>query len=55
VDVIDENPGISQKEIAMEMNITPPTVNYHIGILASAKMIHVVRQGRRTECFVEKT
>ena len=54
VDVIDGNPGISQKEIAMAMNITPPTVNYHIGILASAKMIRVVREGRRTNCFVER-
>ena len=54
VDVIDENPGISQKEIATAMNVTPPTVNYHIGILASAKMIRVVREGRRTNCFVER-
>lgn len=53
VDVIDEHPGITQKEIASEMNITPPTVNYHIGILASAKMIRVIREGRRTMCFVE--
>ncbi len=55
VDVIDENPGISQKEIAMAMNITPPTVNYHIGILANAKTIRVVREGRRTNCFVERS
>lgn len=55
VDVIDENPGISQKEIATAMNVTPPTVNYHIGILASAKMIRVVREGRRTNCFVERS
>lgn len=54
VDVIDRNPGISQKEIAQAMNVTPPTVNYHIGILASAKMIRVVREGRRTNCFVER-
>lgn len=55
VDVIDENPGISQKEIATAINITAPTVNYHIGILASAKMIRVVREGRRTNCFVERS
>lgn len=55
VDVIDENPGISQKEIAMVINITPPTVNYHIGILANTKMIRVVREGRRTNCFVERS
>ncbi|MEE9506257.1 MAG: FG-GAP-like repeat-containing protein [Thermoplasmata archaeon] len=54
VDVIDRNPGISQKEIAQAMNVTPPTVNYHIGILASAKMIRVVREGRRTNCFIER-
>ena len=55
VDVIGENPGISQKEIATAINITAPTVNYHIGILASAKMIRVVREGRRTNCFVERS
>lgn len=55
VDVINENPGISQKEIAKAMNVTPPTVNYHIGILASAKMIRVVRQGRKTQCFVDRS
>jgi predicted transcriptional regulator len=55
VDVIDKNPGISQKEIATAINITAPTVNYHIGILASAKMIRVVREGRRTNCFVERS
>ncbi|MFQ5909385.1 MAG: winged helix-turn-helix transcriptional regulator [Thermoplasmata archaeon] len=55
VDVIHENPGISQKEIANAINITPPTVNYHIGILASARRIRVVRQGRKTECFVYKS
>ncbi|MCK4456905.1 MAG: VCBS repeat-containing protein [Thermoplasmata archaeon] len=55
VDVIGENPGISQKEIATAINITAPTVNYHIGILASTKMIRVVREGRRTNCFVERS
>ncbi|MCK4367791.1 MAG: helix-turn-helix transcriptional regulator, partial [Thermoplasmata archaeon] len=55
VDFIDENPGISQKEIAQAMNVTPPTVNYHIGILASAKMIRVVREGRRTNCFIDRS
>jgi predicted transcriptional regulator len=53
VTVIGENPGISQKEIAKAMNVTPPTVNYHIGILASAKMIRVVRARRSTQCFVD--
>jgi predicted transcriptional regulator len=53
VTVIDKKPGITQKEIAQAMNVTPPTVNYHIGILASAKMIRVVREGRSTHCFVD--
>lgn len=53
--LIGQNPGISQKEIARAINITPPTVNYHIGILASAKLIHVVRNGRKTQCFVDRS
>lgn len=34
LDIIKTNPGITQKEIADHLGLTPPTVNYHIGILS---------------------
>ncbi len=51
--VIEKNPGISQKEIASNINLTPPTVNYHIGILSHEGLVHVSRNGRKTECYLE--
>ncbi len=51
--IIKKHPGISQKEIAADINLTPPTVNYHIGILSRLGLIQVTRSGRRTECYLE--
>jgi predicted transcriptional regulator len=51
--IISKNPGISQKDIASNINLTPPTVNYHIGILNHEGLVHVARNGRRTECYVD--
>jgi predicted transcriptional regulator len=51
--IIKNHPGISQKEIASDVNLTPPTVNYHIGILNHEGLVHVSRNGRRTECYLE--
>ncbi|MEE9224407.1 MAG: winged helix-turn-helix transcriptional regulator, partial [Thermoplasmata archaeon] len=51
--IIKKNPGISQKEIAADVNLTPPTVNYHIGILNQEGLVHMARNGRRTECYLE--
>ncbi len=52
VDIIRTNPGITQKEIALHLGLTPPTVNYHIGILSEHRAIRVERAGRKTHCFV---
>ena len=50
--VIRQNPGISQKEISMKVGVSGPTVNYHVSVLASARMIRVEKEGRLTHCFV---
>jgi DNA-binding MarR family transcriptional regulator len=52
VDIIRTNPGITQKEIALHLGLTPPTVNYHISILREHRAIRVERAGRKTHCFV---
>ncbi|MEM4728188.1 MAG: PQQ-binding-like beta-propeller repeat protein [Thermoplasmata archaeon] len=50
--IIRNNPGISQKEIAQMAGVSSPTVNYHVSVLATARMIRVEKLGRRTRCFV---
>ncbi len=52
LDIIRTNPGITQKEIADHLGLTPPTVNYHIGILSEHRAIRVERAGRKTHCYI---
>ena len=52
VDLIRTTPAITQKEIAERLGLTPPTVNYHVGILSEHGAIRVERAGRKTHCFV---
>ncbi len=53
VAIIKKHPGISQKEIASDIKLTPPTVNYHIGILLKEGLVRVARKGRRTACYLD--
>ncbi|HYS72345.1 MAG TPA: FG-GAP-like repeat-containing protein, partial [Thermoplasmata archaeon] len=50
--VIREHPGITQKEIAGRLTLTPPTVNYHIAVLSHRRLILVERRGRSTHCTI---
>ena len=50
--VIREHPGITQKEIAGRLALTPPTVNYHIAVLSNRRLILVERRGRSTHCTI---
>jgi len=50
--VIRQSPGITQKEIAGRLGLTPPTVNYHIGVLSERNLILVERRGRSTHCSI---
>jgi len=52
IDLIRSTPAITQKEIAERLGLTPPTVNYHVGILSEHRAIRVERAGRKTHCFV---
>ena len=52
VELIRTTPAITQKEIAERLGLTPPTVNYHVGILSEHGAIRVERAGRKTHCFV---
>ena len=49
--LVQATPGISQKELSVLLGLTPPTVNYHVGLLAEHGHVRVVRNGRRTGIY----
>jgi len=48
---IQDNPGLSQKEISQALEQKPPTVNYHIQILADMGLVEIKKNGRGTRCY----
>ena len=54
LDLCRHQPGVSQKELAASLLLTPPTINYHIAILAEHGYVRVIRRGRRTQVYVLK-
>jgi DNA-binding MarR family transcriptional regulator len=54
LDVINENSGIDQKEIAIKLEKKPQTINYNIKVLEQAGLIKVMKQGRKTSCYLNK-
>jgi predicted transcriptional regulator len=51
IDVIKENAGINQKQIAKKLGKKPQTINYNIKVLEQADLINVVKKGRKTTCY----
>lgn len=51
LDIIESNPGISQKRLASLLGISPPTVNYHIKTMVGARLVELQRNGKETGCF----
>jgi len=47
-------PGISQKDLADELNVSERVVSYHIHMMQEARLIRVERTGRRNALFVEE-
>ena len=54
LDVINENSGIDQKEIAIKLGKKPQTINYNIKVLEQTGLIKVMKQGRKTSCYLNK-
>ena len=54
LDLCRHQPGITQKDISSSLRLTPPTINYHIAILAEHGHVSVVRRGRKTHVYVLK-
>ncbi len=54
LDLCRHQPGITQKDLALSLNLTPPTINYHIAILAEHGHVSVIRRGRKTHVYMIK-
>ena len=52
--IITANEGITQKEIAKQLNKKPQTINYNVKTLQQSELIKVRKQGRRTGCYILK-
>ena len=52
IDKIKEEPGISQKEIASELELKQQNVNYNIRTLERAKKLVVKKKGRKSSCYI---
>jgi predicted transcriptional regulator len=51
---IRDRDGISQARIARLIEESPQVVNYHINIMAKAKIIRLEKHGRKTLCYVDQ-
>lgn len=49
---VEENPGISQSDIARELAISRQLINYHLQELVSSDVIYLEKLGNRSYCFL---
>jgi DNA-binding transcriptional ArsR family regulator len=52
VDFIKSKPGITQKEVAKELDLSTSTVNDNIQVLKQANILDLRRDGKRTRCYL---
>jgi len=53
--VIEDSPGISQKDIAGNLNLTSATINYHLGILIEEGFVESKRMGMKKAYKISAT
>ena len=49
---VEQNPGISQSEIARELNLSRQLINYHMKDLISFEIIKTEKIGNKNNCFL---
>lgn len=54
VEKILEEPGISQKEIAASLGVSPSTVSYHIRDLLEMGVVETERRGMSLRCYINR-
>jgi predicted transcriptional regulator len=51
VDIVKDNPGISQTSIAKRLDISFQLVHYHVKILMEGDYLHIEKDGKQTYCY----
>jgi predicted transcriptional regulator/WD40 repeat protein len=51
IDTITTHPGTTQKDIAIELDVSKQVVNYHINIMVGAGLVRIVKEGNKTMCY----
>ena len=51
LDLVRENPGLTQRDIAERLNLSTRVVNYHAGLLQRARLVTLEKDGKVTRCF----
>jgi predicted transcriptional regulator len=51
LDEVTAHPGLTQKDLAIHLQTSPPTINYHIKALRGVRLINIKRDGKNTRCF----
>ena len=50
--VFKKNPGISQKELSIKLDISLQRLNYHTQLMTDARIIKVEKEGKSTRCYI---
>jgi predicted transcriptional regulator len=51
LDAVKTNPGITQKDLSMMLDTSPPTINYHVKALQLVRLLNLKRDGKTTRCY----
>lgn len=53
IELVRNSPGITRKEIAGEINLSGPSITWHMDRLENSGLIEVVRAGRTTRYYIK--
>jgi predicted transcriptional regulator len=51
LDIVRDNPGLTQRELAERMNLSTRVINYHVGLLQRARLVSLEKAGKVTKCY----
>jgi len=51
LELVRDNPGLTQRELAERLDISSRVVNYHVGLLQRARLVTLEKIGKTTKCY----
>jgi predicted transcriptional regulator len=51
MEIIKDHPGTTQKDVALELDVSKQVVNYHISIMVKTGLVRIVKEGNKTKCY----